>query len=316
MTKFTPSALHPASPRLKRLDASLLGLVLGDGYGQSVMWDRGVLPSEGDPRRPYSWTDDSEMAFSIARVLLERGEIDQDALAASFAEHFHENRMYGAGMLFNYFPRVLGGEDWGVVGGSLFDGSGSFGNGSAMRVAPLGAFFADDLEAVVREAQRSAEVTHTNPEASAGAVAVALAAAWAARASEGGVSGQDLLAHVFAALPASRVQAGLELVYEHGPEADPSEVAAEVGNGSRVSCMDTVPFALWVAARHLGDYRSGLRTAVSHGGDIDTLGAIVGGILAAGTGLAGIPSEWRAECEPYPEWFRAARAARTASSQP
>ena len=73
------------STALARLDASLQGLVLGDGYGQSVIWDRGAL-SAGDPRGPWSWTDDSEMAFSIARVLLEEGRVDQDALAASFAE--------------------------------------------------------------------------------------------------------------------------------------------------------------------------------------------------------------------------------------
>lgn len=300
---------------LQRLDASLQGLVIGDGYGQSVMWDRGAL-GEGDPRGPWNWTDDSEMAFSIARVLFETGRVDQDALAASFAEHFHEGRMYGPGMLFNYFPSVLAGTPWSTVAGSLFNGSGSFGNGSAMRVAPLGAFLAEDLEAVAREARASAEVTHTNPEAIAGAVAVALGAALAARAPGEGLSGQELLAKVFAALPASEVQAGVELVYEHGPDAEPLEVAAEVGNGARVSCMDTVPFALWVAARHLGDFRAGVRTAVGVGGDIDTLGAIVGGILAAGTGLEGIPAEWIEQAEPYPEWFRAARAARTASSQP
>jgi ADP-ribosylglycohydrolase len=294
------------------LNASLQGLVLGDGYGQSVMWDRGAL-SEGDPRGPWNWTDDSEMAFSIARVLLEHGRVDQDALAASFAEHFHEGRMYGPGMLFNYFPSVRSGAPWSRVASSLFGGSGSFGNGSAMRVAPLGAFLAEDLEAVAREARASAEVTHTNPEAIAGAMATALAAALAVRAEGEGLSGQDLLARVFAALPASEVKAGIELVYEHGPDAEPLEVVAEVGNGSRVTCMDTVPFALWVAARHLGDYRSGLRTAVSVGGDIDTLGAIVGGVLAAGTGLEGIPSEWLEQVEAYPDWFLAAR---TASSQP
>lgn len=296
----------------QRLDASLQGLVIGDGYGQAVIWDRGAL-SAGDPRGPWSWTDDSEMAFSLARVLLEEGRVDQDALAASFAERFDEGRMYGPGMLFNYFPSVRSGVPWSTVAGSLFGGSGSFGNGSAMRVAPLGAYLAHDLEAVAREARASAEVTHTNPEAAAGAIAVALAAALAARAAEEGLGGQDLLARVFGALPASEVQAGVELVYEHGPDAEPLEVVAEVGNGSRVSCMDTVPFALWVAARHLGDYRAGIRTAVGVGGDIDTLGAIVGGILAAGTGIGGIPAEWLEQVEAYPDWFLAAR---TASSQP
>ena len=304
------------TPALTRLDASLLGLAIGDGYGQAVMWNRGVLPPDEDPRAPWRWTDDTEMALSIARTLVEAGEIDAPALAASFAERFDAKRMYGPSMLREYFPRVRAGEDWDLVARSLFGGQGSFGNGSAMRVAPVGAFFAEDLEAVAREARRSAEVTHTHPEAAAGAIAVALGAAHASSAARDPISGQDLLAAVFQAVPKGHVQAGLEIVYECGPDADPAEVAGEVGNGSRVTCPDTVPFALWVAAHHLGDYRAGVRTAVSYGGDIDTLGAMVGGILAAGVGREGIPASWRAAVEPYPEWFRVARAARTASSQP
>jgi ADP-ribosylglycohydrolase len=65
------------------------------------------------------------------------------------------------------------------------DGRGSFGNGGAMRIAPLGAFFADDVERVVVEARRAREVTHAHPEAVARAVAVAVAAALEAVARAG-----------------------------------------------------------------------------------------------------------------------------------
>jgi ADP-ribosylglycohydrolase len=70
-----------------------------------------------------------------------------------------------------------------------FDGMGSWGNGAAMRVAPLGAWFAEDLDTVVAEAIRSAQVTHAHPEAAAGAVAVAVAAALSVR----GAAGTDLI---------------------------------------------------------------------------------------------------------------------------
>src|SRR5258707_3583505 len=75
---------------------------------------------------------------------------------------------------------------WREEAQALFGGQGSFGNGSAMRVAPLGAYFADDLDAVVEQASRSAEVTHAHAEASAGAIAVSLAAAQAWRPREPG----------------------------------------------------------------------------------------------------------------------------------
>ena len=59
----------------------------------------------------------------------------------------------------------------------MFEGQGSFGNGAAMRVAPVGAYFAGDIGAVVEQAARSSVITHTHDEAIAGSIAVAVAAA-------------------------------------------------------------------------------------------------------------------------------------------
>lgn len=73
---------------------------------------------------------------------------------------------------------------------------------------------------------------------------------------------------------------------------------ARLGNGSWVSCADTVPLALRIAASHLDDYRGAVATAVAAGGDTDTTAAIVGGIVAARVSLAGIPPEWRDAVEP------------------
>ncbi|MBA3539618.1 MAG: ADP-ribosylglycohydrolase family protein [Deltaproteobacteria bacterium] len=85
----------------------------------------------------------------------------------------------------------------------------------------------------------------------------------------------------------------------------------ELGTGSNVTSQDTVPFALWVAARHLDSYEDALWTATATPGmdvgasgalvifdaDRDTLGAIVGGIVACATGLDGIPLLWREATE-------------------
>ena len=73
-----------------------------------------------------------------------------------------------------------------------------------------------------------------------------------------------------------------------------------LGNGSRVSCADTVPLALWIAAFHLDDYPAAVETAVAAGGDTDTMAAIVGGIVAARISAAGIPPAWREAVEPLP----------------
>lgn len=63
---------------------------------------------------------------------------------------------------------------------------------------------------------------------------------------------------------------------------DAGTVAAVLGNGRRTSAHDTVPFALWSAARSLGDYEQAFWVTAQAGGDVDTTCAIVGGVVASG----------------------------------
>jgi ADP-ribosylglycohydrolase len=74
------------------------------------------------------------------------------------------------------------------------------------------------------------------------------------------------------------------------------------GNGRATSAPDTVPFCVWVAAKHPRSFVDAFWAAASAGGDVDTNCAIVGGIIAARTGVAGIPAEWLRRCEPLPAW--------------
>lgn len=115
--------------------------------------------------------------------------------------------MYGPAMVHEYFPRVRAGEPWRVVARSLFGGAGSLGNGGAMRVAPLGAWFADRPERLVDEARRSAEVTHAHEDGIAGAIAVASATAWACRLRGSPPSPGELLERVLADVPDGEVRA-------------------------------------------------------------------------------------------------------------
>ena len=75
---------------------------------------------------------------------------------------------------------------------------------------------------------------------------------------------------------------------------------ALLGNGSRISCQDTVPLALWLALNHLDDYEGAVRAAIAAGGDTDTTAAIVGSIVAAYGGVGCIPARWRSLVEPVP----------------
>lgn len=195
------------------------------------------------------------------------------------------------------------GKDWRTLAPAVFDGRGSYGNGGAMRVAPLGAYFADDIEAVRLYARSSAEVTHSHPEGQAGAVAVAAAAAWAwNNRDHSGASGKDMLDFVLQSTPDGETKAGIVAARSLSFGESVAKAAAQLGDGSMVSSQDTVPLALWCAARHLDDFETAMWETVSALGDRDTTCAIVGGIVALRVGHAGIPSEWREAREPLTGW--------------
>ncbi|MEV4237967.1 ADP-ribosylglycohydrolase family protein, partial [Nocardia sp. NPDC049737] len=163
---------------------SLDGLSAGDALGQQFpIMRRSIADLRADnlPAGPWGWTDDTEMACSVVTELSSRGEIDQDRLATAFARRFDPSRDYGFATV-GTLGRVRDGVHWRKAAAAAFGDEGSCGNGAAMRVAPLGAFYAGDPEKVVTEAVRSAQVTHLHPEGITGAVAVALAAAHAAHA--------------------------------------------------------------------------------------------------------------------------------------
>ena len=287
-----------------RAVASLRGLAVGDAMGACyfIPLNQPLLADHVLPPDPWYWTDDTEMACSIYTTLRDHGHIDQNALAHSFATHHDFDRGYGAGV--NRMLRLIRqeGAPWREQATGMFDGKGSWGNGAAMRVAPLGAWFGAvgaDLDRVVAEAEASAEVTHTHPEGVAGAIAVAVAAALAAGTE---LTGHEFLDEIAERTPPGLVRDGIGNAMTLLPLTDPRSAAASLGNGRYISAPDTVPFCLWVAAKQLDDFQAAFWDTASVGGDIDTNCAIVGGVVAARVGADGIPEEWRKRCEVLPEW--------------
>jgi len=292
--------------RLARAYESLEGLCCGDAFGERFFVGEemalSLINGKAIPAPPWKFTDDTMMAISIVSTLEEHGEIDQDHLAMSFARNYDSTRGYGPAMhgLLASIRQRRG--HWREEAQALFEGQGSFGNGSAMRVAPLGAYFADDLDMVVEQAERSAVTTHCHAEAVAGAIAVALAAAlaWQHRNTPQIASVPAFLQQIHQRTPASHVRRGIQNAVDL-PKGTPVHAAVSVlGNGSRVTAQDTVPFALWSAACHLNDYEEALWATVSGLGDRDTTCAIVGGVVVMDSGLRSIPKQWLDCREPIP----------------
>ncbi|GAA4007163.1 ADP-ribosylglycohydrolase family protein [Allokutzneria multivorans] len=281
----------------KRTTDSLDGLSVGDALGAQFFVPGSSVPDlllGTTPAPPWPWTDDTEMACTLAAELRDHGSVHQDRLALAFAERCEPYRGYGPGAVVT-LRRIREGEPWRTVAREAFGGQGSCGNGAAMRVAPLGAHFADDPGRAATEAALSAEVTHPHPEGVAGAVAVALAAAHAADPS---VTARDLLDAVIDQMAEGQVRQGIaQAAALLG--CTTAEAAYQLGNGSRVTAQDTVPFTLWAAATHLDDYAAAITACVEAGGDVDTTGAIVGGVVATRTA---VPRDWLAAREPLPGW--------------
>ena len=233
----------------------------------------------------------------MVEILKQYGHIEQDALARAFARRFTEEpyRGYGGGA-WKLLHQISLGADWREAAPKLF-GRGSFGNGAAMRVAPVGGFFYLDLPRAAAEAQLSAAITHAHPEGQAGAIAVAVAAAIVSNTPH--PSGREFLKEVLKFIPEGITKKGIQTALDI--PADELSLAVEIlGTGYRISAQDTVPFCLWSAAYHLDDFEKALWWTARGKGDSDTTCAIVGGIVALSS--ESMPSEWLNRREPIPSF--------------
>ncbi len=267
---------------LARARRALLGCAVGDAFGETFFrrLDELVRPliaqrvlQEGD----WPVTDDSMLSLAVFEQLAERGDIDPDDLARRMQWHYQADpgRGYGGGMHDLFGRGAVGAGD----AAALFGGTGSYGNGGAMRVAVAGAYFADDPAALVDQAARSARATHTHPEGVAGAVAFAAATG----ALVQGARGANVIAAARGPVEHGPVADGLEAaaaLYPRGVSA--GKAAATLGNGARVSAADTVPLCVYILAT-AGDapFDEVLWRTVACLGDRDTTCAMVGAGLAA-----------------------------------
>ncbi|WP_431681592.1 ADP-ribosylglycohydrolase family protein [Kitasatospora sp. KL5] len=287
---------------------SLQGLALGDAFGdrwfsprvdEAAAEQAARIPRPG----PWKWTDDTAMALVLLRHLGRHGEVHQDGLAREFAAAYTAapHRKYGPSM-HQVMRAVQAGANWRSVTTAMFGGQGSHGNGAAMRVAPLGAWFAEDLAVVAEQAGLSARTTHSHPEAEAGAVAVAVAARSRGSAPPGRA---EFLQEVAGHLPESDVRSGLRTAARFPAGTTVRHAAVVLGSGAGLSAQDTVPFALWSAAGALDSLPDALWETLGGWGDMDTTCAIAAGVVAARTGLSGVPATWLAAREDLPDWVTA-----------
>lgn len=287
------------SARIDRFQGGLVGSAIGDAVGELAF---GALSAEhleeciGNGTLHY--TDDTAMALAIAEVLERDGDLGAERLGAAFATRYRQEpwRGYGPGAPSIFRTVQDTGCSFEEAARRSYGGQGSFGNGAAMRVAPVGLFYAGSSE-LEAKARLSALPTHAHPVAADGAAVLAWAIGTVSRLGAGQPLLRDALLDGMAAVAQTALfRNQLAALARHLAAASPPETAIlELGWSQRAD--ESVPFALFAFFTHPDDFAACVHCAVLHGGDCDTLGAMAGALSGARLGHGALPRPWRDQLE-------------------
>lgn len=279
--------LHKARDRADAACGALLGTFVGDALGMPF---EGRAPAQIPEQLEMldarlgrgTYTDDTQMMIALAESLIERQQIDEQHLAEAFLEAFEPTRGYGGGTV-QVFELWRKGTPVAAAAAMVFDGQGSFGNGAAMRIAPVGVRFADDPVRLRTEAERSARVTHLHP--------IGVDAAVVQAAAVGATVRDENMLEAAAGAAATRgLHEGAEGIRKLiGLRPSPSDVSLALGNSS--AGHESVPAAIFAALAH-ARFEDAVVFAVRCGGDTDTIAAMTGAIAGARGGRSSIPDRW------------------------
>lgn len=258
------------------------------------------------------FTDDTEMTLALAQALVNgKGHARCDICAKQYVEFFAKppRRGYGPGT-----TKVLQHLDDtncsdARTSGSVAFPTGSFGNGSCMRIAPLGAVYRNASLDVLRAATVEACIsTHSHQEAIEAAFVMALATARALRKDSSEPVSQEealgLIEEMRAATTCVELQGRLDAVIAaHAEDWDDMEAVRHLvtnmgfGDTFAIRAVDAMACVMWGYLRYGSDPVLCLGTVVSWGGDADTVGAILGALLGARYGATWIPEKWYSKIE-------------------
>lgn len=283
--------------REERLAGLLLGTALGDALG---------LPAEGLSRRRIArlgWNGRWRHRFLLGRGMVSDDTEHTLLVAESLLRQPDEAAVFARDLAWRlrwWLLAVPAGVGFATLRACLKlwlgwpperSGIRSAGNGAAMRSAVIGAWFAGDrpkIEAFVRAATI---LTHTDPRALTGALAIALCAESAML----GHRPADTLATLAAIAPEDQEwQKRLEGIWQGLEEGwSVARYGDHIGCGTGFSgyVYDTVPAAIFAYLKS-EDFRPALEEVLDSGGDTDTVGAIAGALLGCRSGASALPREW------------------------
>ncbi|MFZ5832884.1 MAG: ADP-ribosylglycohydrolase family protein [Planctomycetota bacterium] len=277
----------------------LLGTACGDILGAGVEgWSATeIRETYGELRDFYEsdrgfgcYTDDTQMTVALAASLVSRGHVDAAHVAAKYAQHYEGWRGYG-GAAHRAMRALESGADYHGTGRLEFP-EGSYGNGGAMRIAPVGLVYRHASSDVLQQAVVDAILcTHVHPEAVDAAFVQAKAVALAATIDAAAFDPRRFLSELHSVSRTTIMQAKLEKL-SRGLREDEDDIVVIASVGNRVRASEAVAAALWAFHKYGGNPEECIIRAVSFGGDTDTIGAMAGALVGALHGSSWIPARW------------------------
>jgi poly(ADP-ribose) glycohydrolase ARH3 len=273
----------------ERFAGCLLGLAVGDALGAHF---EGQSPDylarryrrvsdliENPPPGELWYTDDTQMAIGVAETLIACNGIDELEICRRFAANYVPQRGYGRGARV-VLEAMVQGDDHKYLAANHLPG-GSFGNGAAMRVAPVGLIFRHDHNKIWAQAKLSALPTHVHPLGIEGAQVLALTVGLAS-------SVEDFGRDDFVAALAERCSS-LEFsgpLRRAGQLTDVRDLG-RFGNG--IEATSSVVTAIASFGLTPNSYEDTIGNVILLGGDTDTMAAMAGAISGAYLGRQAIP---------------------------
>ncbi len=274
---------------ISKFKGCLVGTAIGDSLGanREGAWYISEVRDIG-PR----YTDDTAMTIGVVESLINCKGFNVDDMTARFIQNYlHEPwRGYGPGppRIFNMI--LKGRRRWDeMLDRKLYPG-GSFGNGAAMRIAPIGLFYYDEPEKLREIVYKASIITHSHELAIEGAFLQAYAVSLAVNTRKSTLNRYDFLKKLKNITNNEMYFRKLEVMERLlQDKADKIDVINYLGNG--VEAINSVPTAIYSFLAN-NDFEESVVYAVSLGGDADTIGAMTGAIAGAYYGIESIPLKW------------------------
>lgn len=280
---------------ISRFVGCIVGSAMGDALGASFEGSLSVSSSQ-DIHFGGRWTDDTHMMIGMAESLIANKGFSADHMAQTFMSNWEKQpwRGYGPGPP-RIFKMMKLGVPWQDAAKQLYDGTGSYGNGAAMRVAPIGILYHNDKEKLRETAIMSAEITHTHKLGKEGAAIQAYAVSLALQTETNTLNPETFLEKIIDFTKNESYKAKLKKAKHLLPIQEKREITRQLGNS--IEALNSVPTAIYCFAKNHQDYTKAVSYAVSLGGDTDTIGAMTGAISGAFHGQEKLPPTWKQKLE-------------------